>query len=384
MRRYVSLAALALALFMCASVADAQDFRGGITGRITDAQGGRLPGVTVTATHMAPPTSSSTATTDTDGRLSISYLAPGAYKVTAELSGFKKAAREGVEVRIGDRLELALSLEVGSFEETVSVAADAPLLETRSGSAGQVIDEKRIALMPLSDGNPVRAGASRAWRVLPRRPEVLAPVRQRRHVGLHRRRRARPQRVHARRFAQHGQRPPRGVRAASRRRAGVQGRDGDIRRAAGPHRRRHGQRDAQERHQPGPRRRLLPLPRRSAVGERLLPRARRPAQGRHRLQTLWLHRRRPGVLGKLYDGRDKTFFFTAFEWLYDTFPEPGQFTVPTAAQRNGDFSALLVAGHQTSTIRSRPCAAPTAASSGSRSPATSSRPIASARSGATT
>ncbi len=49
-------------------------------------------------------------------------------------------------------------------------------------------------------------------------------------------------------------------------------------------------------------------------------------------------------MGKLYDGRDKTFFFTAFEWLYDTFPEPGQFTVPTAAQRAGDFSALLSQG----------------------------------------
>ena len=50
------------------------------------------------------------------------------------------------------------------------------------------------------------------------------------------------------------------------------------------------------------------------------------------------------MLGKLYDGRNKTFFFTAFEWLYDTFPEPGQFTVPTAAQRDGDFSALLSQG----------------------------------------
>ena len=291
MRRYVSLAALALALFICASAADAQDFRGGITGRITDAQGGRLPGATVTATHLATNVAS-TATTDSDGGFSIPYLAPGAYKVTAELSGFKKAAREGIEVRIGDRIELALSLEVGNFEETVSVAADAPLLETRSGSAGQVIDEKRIALMPLSDGNPVRAGAPRAGRRLSRRPEVLAPLRQRRHVGLHRRRRAGPQRVHARRVAEHGQRPARRVRSAGGRRAGIQGRDGDVRRAAGAHRRRHGERDAQERHQPVPRRRLLPLPRRGAVGERLLPRTGRPPEGRHRLQALWLHRRR--------------------------------------------------------------------------------------------
>ena len=47
-----------------------------------------------------------------------------------------------------------------------------------------------------------------------------------------------------------------------------------------------------------------------------------------------------------YNGRNKTFFFTAVEWLYDTFPEPGQFTVPTEAQRNGDFSALLSLGIQ--------------------------------------
>ena len=62
--------------------------------------------------------------------------------------------REGVEVRIGDRLELDCPSRSGNFEQTVSVAADSPLLDTRSGSAGQVIDEKRIALMPLSDGNP--------------------------------------------------------------------------------------------------------------------------------------------------------------------------------------------------------------------------------------
>ena len=47
-----------------------------------------------------------------------------------------------------------------------------------------------------------------------------------------------------------------------------------------------------------------------------------------------------------YNGRNKTFFFSAFEWLYDQFPEPGQFTVPTEAQRNGDFSALLPLGIQ--------------------------------------
>ena len=46
----------------------------------------------------------------------------------------------------------------------------------------------------------------------------------------------------------------------------------------------------------------------------------------------------------LFDGHDRTFFFGALEWLYDDFPEPGPQTVPTAAMRNGDFSALLAQG----------------------------------------
>ena len=146
-------AAVVLALLCWTPTVGAQDFRGAIIGRVVDNQGGRLPGATVTATHTATNVAS-TATTDSDGGFSLPYLSPGTYRVTVELSGFKKLSREGVEVRIGDRLELGLSLEVGSFEETVSVAAEVPLLDTRSGSAGQVIDEKRIALMPLSDGNP--------------------------------------------------------------------------------------------------------------------------------------------------------------------------------------------------------------------------------------
>lgn len=343
MRRYVSLAALVLALFVGASGADAQDFRGAITGRITDPQGGRLPGVTVTVTHVATNVVTTT-TTDSDGGYSFSYLAPGAYKVTAELSGFKKAAREGVDVRIGDRLELALSLEVGNFEETVSVAADVPLLDTRSGSAGQVIDEKRIALMPLSDGNPF---------VLAR----LAP-------GV----------------AYHGDlkfsRPFDNGGTSDFTADGGPGRneftlDGSPNMANG--------------------RRVAFIPPAGAVQEFKVETATFDAQQGHTAGATvnvtlksgtnkirgdgYYHYRDealsgndffleragrakdtldykrygftaggPAVLGKLYDGRDKTFFFTAFEWLYDTFPEPGQFTVPTAAQRNGDFSALLSQG----------------------------------------
>ena len=85
-----------------------------------------------------------------------------------------------------------------------------------------------------------------------------------------------------------------------------------------------------------------PLPRRGALGQRLLPGTRWPAQGRHGLHY-GFNAGGPVFLGKA-DDRNKTFFFTGWEWLYDTFPEPGPFTVPTEAQRNGDFSALLSQG----------------------------------------
>ena len=343
MRRYVRLAVLALALFVCASAADAQDFRGGITGRITDAQGGRLPGVTVTATHLATNVVS-TATTDTDGGFSIPYLAPGAYKVTAELSGFKKAAREGIEVRIGDRIELALSLEVGSFEETVSVAADVPLLETRSGSAGQVIDEKRIALMPLSDGNPfvlarLAPGVSYHGDLKFSRPFDNGGTSDftadggpgRNEFTLD----GSPNMANGRRVAFV---PPAGA---------VQ--EFKVETATF---------DAQQGHTAGA---TVNVTLKSGTNQLrgdgyyhyrdevlsandfFLERAGRPKDDTG-YKRYGFTAGGPAMLGKLYDGRNKTFFFTAFEWLYDTFPEPGQFTVPTEAQRNGDFSALLSQG----------------------------------------
>src|SRR5713101_5487302 len=102
-----------------------QDFRGAITGRISDKSGAVLPGVTVTATNVATNVGSTT-TTNADGVYSILYLTPGQYTVVVELSGFKKLQRQGIDVRVGDRLTLDLSLEVGALEETVTVTAQSP------------------------------------------------------------------------------------------------------------------------------------------------------------------------------------------------------------------------------------------------------------------
>jgi hypothetical protein len=338
----VSLAVLALALFVCAAAVDAQDFRGAVTGRITDAQGGRLPGATVTATNIATNVPSST-TTDAAGDYLIAYLTGGTYRVTVELAGFKKVVRE-VEVRIGDRLSVDMSLDVGQLEETVTVAADTPLLETRSGSAGQVIGEKQIALMPLSDGNPF---------VLAR----LAP-------GV----------------AYHGDlkfsRPFDNAGTSDFTADGGPGRNEFT--LDGSPNMTHGRRvafvppanavqefkvetatfDAQQGHTAGATVNVtLKSGTNTFKGEGyyhyrdealsgndfFFERAGRPKDDLG-YKRYGFSIGGPVALGKLYDGRNRTFFFGAFEWLPDQFPEPGQFTVPTAAQRAGDFSALLSQG----------------------------------------
>ncbi len=94
-----------------------------------------------------------TVVTNEVGFYQVPYLIPGTYQVTAELQGFKKAARE-VEVRIADRLEVDLALAVGETVESVTVTADTPLLETTNASLGNVVDSRRIAQLPTPHGDP--------------------------------------------------------------------------------------------------------------------------------------------------------------------------------------------------------------------------------------
>jgi Carboxypeptidase regulatory-like domain len=142
-----------LTAYVMGSFAFAQEFRGSISGRVTEASGAAVPGATVTITNTATNTST-TATTNGSGDYVGLFLNPGRYAVAVEVQGFKKAVRQGIEVRVGDKLAVDLSLEVGDVADTVNISSDAPLLETNTASAGQVIDRRRISELPLSDGNP--------------------------------------------------------------------------------------------------------------------------------------------------------------------------------------------------------------------------------------
>lgn len=141
----------AILLALAITVADAQDFRGGVSGTIKDTSGAVLPGVTVTATNVETNVAA-TAITDAKGVYQIRYLNSGTYSVEAKLEGFKPVIRKGVAVRIGDIIPADFRLELGGMTEVISVTAKAPVLDTTSGVTGQVIDSNQIQRMPLGDG----------------------------------------------------------------------------------------------------------------------------------------------------------------------------------------------------------------------------------------
>ncbi len=130
----------------------AQESRGLIQGRVLDSSGAVVPEVSVKAMHTATATAITAASNEL-GNYQLPYLLPGIYQLVAEKSGFKKFVQQGIEVRVNDRLVIDISLELGNVTETVQVTATGPLLETASASIGQVIDHRRLAELPLSGGN---------------------------------------------------------------------------------------------------------------------------------------------------------------------------------------------------------------------------------------
>jgi hypothetical protein len=131
----------------------AQETRGSIVGRVTDQSGAVLPGATVEITNKAMGTKTALVTND-QGFYQATYLLSGLYRIEVQVAGFKKFVRDDVEVRINDRIEINISLEIGELTQTVSVTGETPLLSNTSASLGQVVDGRRITELPLAHGNP--------------------------------------------------------------------------------------------------------------------------------------------------------------------------------------------------------------------------------------
>jgi len=125
----------------------AQDPYGRVTGRVADSAGAVVPGARVRVTNVETNVVTS-ATTDSQGNYNVRNLVPGRYQLEVEMQGFKLYKRGPIEVRVGDALTIDVGLELGVVTDSVTVTAEAPLLEGSSASVGQVVDSRRVQDLP--------------------------------------------------------------------------------------------------------------------------------------------------------------------------------------------------------------------------------------------
>ncbi|HEX8031775.1 MAG TPA: TonB-dependent receptor [Vicinamibacterales bacterium] len=129
-----------------AGLASAQSFQGGMRGAVKDTQG-IVPGVTVTLTNEANGVTRDTVS-NASGEYSFPALDPSSYTIKATVQGFKTFERRGIRIGTQQFITLDIALEVGTVEESITVTADAPLIETSNASHAEVIDAKTIETLP--------------------------------------------------------------------------------------------------------------------------------------------------------------------------------------------------------------------------------------------
>jgi Carboxypeptidase regulatory-like domain/TonB dependent receptor-like, beta-barrel len=148
--RLVSL--LLLHIAVAPSLASAQAVYGSISGTITDASGGVVPGATVTITSVERKTSDVVISNDS-GFYVKERLLPGTYEVKAELQGFKTAVFSAIKVNVDTQTPLNVKLEPGALTEAVTVEGASPVLKTDRADVATMFDSKQITDLPVLDRN---------------------------------------------------------------------------------------------------------------------------------------------------------------------------------------------------------------------------------------
>lgn len=142
-----------LLLFAACLAATAQDPRGAITGFVVDPQGAAIPGAAVVVTNTQT-NAAVKLVSDQSGYFEAGVLNPGPYNIRVEAAGFRNLLRSGMELQVAGRIEVRCEMQVGQLTESVEVTAAAPLLDTTTASGGRVIDNRQIMELPSSDNNP--------------------------------------------------------------------------------------------------------------------------------------------------------------------------------------------------------------------------------------
>ncbi len=336
----VGVAAFLLAAFPVFS----QQFRGSLSGRVLDQQQGAIAGakINVTATETG---AKFNTVSNGDGTYVVPFLPPGAYSMAVEAPGFKRHVNNQVRVTTNEREQIDVTLEVGTVDQSVTVSAEASMLETATASTGQVINTRQIENMPINGRAPLVL-AQLAYGVTPNSdPKFSRP------------------------FDNSG---PSGFSMG-----GAPNQSNELLIDGSP----DTTRNLRVSYNPPP----------DAVAEVKVETFQTDAAYGHTgggtvnvvmkggtnsfhgsaydfnqvsklAATPWFTNRAgqkksqlifnqwgmsasgPIWLPKIYNGKNKLFWFFSYEGIHDAFPEPLTNTVATAAERSGDFSQLLTAG----------------------------------------
>src|SRR5688572_26972874 len=141
-------------LLAVAQCAFAQESRGTLAGLVSDPTGARVSGAEVVATNTSTGVPYRTQTT-ASGAYTIPFLPPGEYSLKVTAQGFKSVERSPIIIQVQSKVDVDVSLELGSVTDVVDVRADAPMLDTATASTGQVIENRRIGELPLNGRNPL-------------------------------------------------------------------------------------------------------------------------------------------------------------------------------------------------------------------------------------
>ncbi|MBL8214533.1 MAG: TonB-dependent receptor [Bryobacterales bacterium] len=139
------LSSLCLSLF-------GQGERGTFNGTVTDPSGSLIPGAAVKATNVATGVETPVETTSA-GVYRMPYLQPGTYRLSASAPGFKTAVRDNVVLSVAQTLTLDFVLEVGQVSDQVTVSSDPPLLEAGTAEIGSYVSKKEFDTWPITVGD---------------------------------------------------------------------------------------------------------------------------------------------------------------------------------------------------------------------------------------
>jgi len=145
---------LLLVLFLVCTSGFAQEFRATMSGRVTDTTGAIVPKASVTVTNTETGVSVH-STSNSAGEFTVPFLLPGKYSIAVAAPGFQKSLRDGITLKTGDKFDADTTLNVGSINEEVHVTADTPLIETNTATSGQVLTAEEVEDLPDNGRSPL-------------------------------------------------------------------------------------------------------------------------------------------------------------------------------------------------------------------------------------